>query len=152
LISLNAVPCPFGTYGTSNNECVECKENFVCDEAGLTESRMENEKACPFAVVCPESSGLPKSLDGCPIGTFSESQIDSLENCEVCPAGSFCPEYKLAQNPALGYKCSAGFYCEPGTILDAPFGTQCPPGYYCEIEGMESADEATPCPIGTDRH
>jgi hypothetical protein len=82
----------------------------------------------------------------CPPGTFTDStSLRRIDECSVCPAGSFCP--LGTGGPALPpLACFAGYFCPLGTTRGDEFA--CPPGSYSSSTSLTAAEECTPCPAG----
>ena len=94
------------------------------------------------------------SYDGtpCPVGTFSDSTgRSSVNDCQNCTAGYYCPELGMESGINSGYECAAGYFCETKAKVANPnfenddFDGLCPIGYYCP----EGTAEKQPCPVGT---
>ena len=87
------------------------------------------------------------SATDCPIGTYSNlTGLANSSQCTPCDPGKYCPTPGLIEPYA---DCTAGHYCEIGSIEPAPvgqvYGYECIAGHYCE-QGIASP---TPCPKGT---
>ena len=112
-------------------------------------NKVADRLVCPTGSYCEASS---HSGTLCPTGTFSNSDgRTSLDACQNCPSGFYCPELGMTSGINSGYKCSAGYFCETKAKVTNPnlvnddFDGLCPVGYYCP----EGASEKMPCPAGT---
>jgi hypothetical protein len=117
-------PCLAGTYSdvlflTLPQQCFACPEGFYCPTG--TGGPLNLPIACSAGYYCPAGSAVPLP---CAPGTYSNTAyLRSAEECESCPAGSFC---------------NAG--------VTAPSGS-CAPGHYCPLRTPNN--DSFPCPVGT---
>jgi len=73
----------------------------------------------------------------CPEGTIDYAdKSESIDDCQPCPPGSFCPFENADYPDYKAYPCPAGSYCMGGVSLP----TLCPEGYYCP------SDQSFPVP------
>lgn len=153
-----AKKCPAGTYMDESGarrelDCKICPAGALCPTAGSISSL-----PCDLGHYCPmgSSEAIP-----CPPGTYGDRiSLTAVEDCAVCPGGSYCPDNTADTNPIecpIGYFCLQGAHsfdanpCPAGTYSDTTGNrhdsncTVCPPGHYCPIISIAP----TPCPVGT---
>ncbi len=88
--------------------------------------------------------------------------LRDIFECELCPAGYFCPEGATAPeehlegyyNPWMGIskgemflKCPPGYACTTKGMFSYLYASPCQAGYYCP--GGSKVTNAYPCPPGT---
>ncbi|XP_074158322.1 uncharacterized protein LOC141562243 [Sminthopsis crassicaudata] len=141
------LPCEPGTFSPmpGMSTCFPCPGGTFCQQAASVEPTI-----CPKGYYCPahSASALP-----CPEGTLNSLEgAISLNACQSCPMGRYCPREGSWQPGGL---CSAGYYCEGGAIWPIPKRTAafplngpCPKGHYCP----EGTLTPLPCPKGTLRN
>ncbi|EDV28435.1 uncharacterized protein TRIADDRAFT_51343 [Trichoplax adhaerens] len=134
--------CEAGTYANSTGQaiCDDCPIGYKCPY-GTAQPEI-----CPKGFACAAKTG--STPDECNFGTFSNvTGLSSITQCQSCPAGYYCATKGLA---APTGKCTAGFYCLPGSRTAQPkdisegTGGPCPKGNYCP----EGSAAPVPCPPG----
>ena len=148
----NAEPftCREGTFtNTSGNaKCMLCPAGHFC-----LPSNPATPKLCPPGNFCPQGTG--SDLRQCPPGTLNPTTgAESVQGCELCPAGKFCGSFGLAHPTG---DCEGGFLCEDGafdpqgrkvdgdTLVNITSSFPCPKGHYCPV----GTEYPMPCPNGT---
>lgn len=124
--------CPEGTYEprTGSVQCQTCPAGFYC----VGGSNMPID--CPATKYCPQGTVTPIL---CPNGTYSAAeQLQSAEQCRLCPSGLYCI------NGRVKGLCAAGYYCVSGSEVPNDPSTLCPAGFYC----TEGCTVPSICPPG----
>jgi len=133
--------CREGTYSPNRTlaECLPCPAGVYCDGSNLTAVTFAKEDtsllvlflSCPKGRFCPPGTGSDQPR--CPQGTFGGRQnLSYADDCEPCPAGSFCASAGLAKPSG---RCFAGFYCPPyavsgrGATADSDFTPTAAPSF-----------------------
>nr|XP_038023625.1 uncharacterized protein LOC101804044 [Anas platyrhynchos] len=132
--------CPPHTYrkhpgAQSVADCQPCPPGYHCPLSGLT--RFED-YPCPLGYWCPGKGDAFL----CPPGTSrSQPGAKSLEECDPCSPGYYCPDPAHTGLPnSQGVPCKPGFECPAGSVNPKP----CRPGSYC---GAHTAMPSM-CPAG----
>ncbi|XP_040546472.1 zonadhesin-like isoform X6 [Gallus gallus] len=132
--------CPPYTYrklpgARSLTDCQPCPPGYHCPLSGLTSFE---DYPCPLGYWCPGKG----DAFFCPPGTSRvQPGAKSLEECDPCSAGFYCPDPAQTGLPnTQGLPCEPGYECPAGSVHPKP----CRPGSYC------SARTAVPsmCPAG----
>jgi len=157
--------CPQGSYAPDpgSGSCTTCPEGRYCDGIRTTESF-----ECPMGSFCPSGTGA--SPPKCPPGTYSYlRELKSVEECFVCPRGSYCENFGLVN---VSGTCAEGFVCDPGSKTQFGGGVdcydasmlpeECPKGHYCQyghifacpsgtynpFNGSQALEDCRPCDAG----
>ena len=151
--------CPPGVFGSDNIASSQkspscsgaCPAGHSCALATVTP------ELCPPTAYCPTGSAEPIP---CPGGTTSETPgLTSVEDCEPCPAGSWCTAGRRVPCVADQYNPNAAAddqsFCLPcpaesftqgeGTVSLS--GCMCKAGYFARWQGETLTCET--CPIGS---
>ncbi len=157
--------CPRGSYCPSGSRypvpCVRgrfcgnvgmtapgasCSAGYICIENATTSMPVDGVSGfvCPAGSFCMSGALSPVS---CPSGTWSNrTGLGSMDECEICPPGRFCPTSGMTQPGPL---CTAGYYCPGGRDEPSNSSLLCSAGYYCPMGSGVSTQVA--CPAGTFR-
>lgn len=144
--TVSPLPCRPGTYNPLNGtghefNCLLCPAGRACPIIAQTEPS----HTCNQGHYCPNGTIQPNQFP-CPPGTYTFSfDLQSPEECSVCPAGSACG-WGTGFNFSAPLTCAQGHYCPPGT--PAPSKFPCPPGTYTTRSDLTSALECSICPEG----
>jgi hypothetical protein len=100
-----------GTYSTlpslaQLSECTDCPQGSACPgTAAISVS------ACAAGYYCPTKTGSPTS-NPCPAGTYSSStSLYSVQQCIVCPAGSYCAQVNTTMCTLCFFRVSISAAC-----------------------------------------
>jgi hypothetical protein len=154
--------CPAGTFSDATDlasfeSCQQCPEGYSC-ASGTTSATL---LPCPagepsfhvpvdfsdifkFASLtagffCP-SSTASGSEQRCPPGRYSSNtQLASSEDCNVCPAGSFCAGG--ASSLVVTGPCAAGHYCPEESHSST--ANPCPAGTYSDRTDLSDASQVS---------
>ncbi|KAM8927608.1 uncharacterized protein RCH25_007839 [Pelodytes ibericus] len=120
--------CPIHTYRNHPGaerlgDCTPCPPGYLCRMPGIVTFQ---DYPCPPGYWCP---GLGDSVP-CPAGTHrSEQGAASVQDCESCPIGHYCPDPTLTlEANIMGIPCRQGYECPLGSITE----TVCRAGSYCK--------------------
>ncbi|KAJ8397174.1 hypothetical protein AAFF_G00440080 [Aldrovandia affinis] len=121
--------------------CLDCPLGRYCLEAGGVQ-------LCPWGHYCPGGTG--EDVLPCPPGTYNPQPGQGhLEQCLLCPAGTYCEDWGLSEptGPCQpGYFCLAGInFMNPDGNISTGVGGPCPKGHYCP----EGTSLPLPCPLGS---
>ncbi|KAJ7990480.1 hypothetical protein DPEC_G00300750 [Dallia pectoralis] len=120
--------CPVGTWSErsgleAESECRLCPRGWYCLAGVGTPSGR-----CSSGHYCPEGTMYGTQYP-CPPGTYSTRMGNGqLDDCHICPGGSFCPEGTSKPAP-----------CPPSTFRRLKGGLRredcsvCPAGYFCPL-------------------
>ena len=134
------VACPAGrwnpiTGAQSLADCLICPAGSYCEQASFTVTG-----TCAPGYYCPAGS-TTNSTFACPTKYYrSDVGGRSLQDCAICPSGSFCGVATIQPTP-----CTAGGYCVTG--VDVP--ENCPPGTFGNSSGLRRVEDCAPCRPGT---
>ncbi|XP_028563977.2 uncharacterized protein LOC114585457 [Podarcis muralis] len=109
--------------GTENPiDCQPCSSDHLCAATGAAAFR---DYPCAPGHWCPGR----REAFLCPPGTFrTQPGATSLEDCNTCPSGFYCPDPAKSGVPNIqGIPCEPGYECPPGS----PSPQICRPGSYC---------------------
>lgn len=144
----NCLKCPAGTYNSLSGQnslysCLPCYPGSYCN-AGTSFPR-----DCPNNNYCPD----PSQMLFCPPGTFRISEFSqSINNCQPCPPGSYCPG-----NGAYATPCISGTYSTNNGSINCEI---CPSGHFCQFGAVNAqicpkdtmaqkgSSACTPCEVG----
>ena len=146
-----------GTYQASMGKvvCDVCTPGNWCDYAAATNGYLSSytPQPCIAGHYCEEGSTYSGQL--CPSGSyFASTGASNVTNCNVCAAGSYCPQSGHTAIDTSTPACHPGYYCTSGAsdgkgsvgILGGDSGP-CPVGYICPAG--TSSNVSVPCPPGT---
>ncbi|CAG5113265.1 Oidioi.mRNA.OKI2018_I69.chr2.g7385.t1.cds [Oikopleura dioica] len=137
--------CESGTYSArAASSCKACDAGKYCDpfETGVVVP-VSSPKECPPGYYCPSGTKFMYEYP-CPAGKIRKTEGAASENdCDPCPAGSYCKDRGLSAPTGDCYK---GYECPQGQIRPNPSDHKCPAGHYCGREGCGDGI-GTPCPV-----
>lgn len=126
-------PCPPGRWSNKTNlassgDCSTCPAGYYCNGGEGSVSG-----PCTAGYVCPVGSSSTTSIP-CPAGRYSTgTNLYSIDQCTVCPVGSYCPEASVSET-----SCPAGRF-SPNNA------TQGAGPIRCESFPSVCTDSATDC-------
>ena len=144
--TVSPLPCSPGTHNPLNGtghkfNCLSCPAGMSCPTIGL----VLPSHSCNQGHYCPNGTIHPNQFP-CPPGTFtSETNLQSPEECTVCPAGLACG-WGSGYNFSKPQFCAQGHYCPLGT--PAPNKFPCPRGSFTGRNNLTSVVECSVCPKG----
>ncbi|CAG5113760.1 Oidioi.mRNA.OKI2018_I69.chr2.g7850.t1.cds [Oikopleura dioica] len=126
--------CPKGTFNnqemlTHSVNCTTCPAGKFCEIGAIDDGKGIN--ICPTGHFCPPGTGGDDDDDPdipeCPAGTYNnQTGMSRVEDCVVCPAGSFC-----GSGDSDFTQCEPGSYSDQTGILSQSECDRCPAGYKC---------------------
>jgi len=141
--STSCMSCPAGyaTREPGSHNCTACPAGFTSGEgaancAGCDPGSFSVKPGSPYCELCDfgyYSPGKSETCYKCPKGTYNDKRgqgysgcsgcgagfygpstgLTSKDQCNVCPAGSYCPDLVTA----LPQECPRNYYCLPGSSV-----------------------------------
>jgi hypothetical protein len=120
------------------NDCEPCPDGYDCTGTNLTDY---TDYPCSLGSFC-----VAGQIFGCPGGTYGGNVgAMSLEDCDECPAGNYCPFVNGTVGTVVPIACDEGYVCPAGSHEQS----QCPLGYYCTDASARICPAGYFCPAGT---
>ena len=135
-------PCPPGKFTNDTINCYSCPPNSYCQDGVLNQcpqySTSPAESSLITQCACQSDSGLDNGACMCKIG-YVRGLVGSVDQCQPCPAGSWCPEQttvrKCTDNAISlqgSFKAENCSLCASGWLKNGPLSCRrCLNGYAC---------------------